>query len=177
MDQFNFDSFPSTNFNETNLDWLLSLVQQLTELIESGRYGVPAGGSAGQVLGKTGPDDYQTGWIDQAGGGGGTSNYAQLTNKPRINGVELLGNKTASDLGLGTYSKPSGGIPKSDLASAVQTSLGKADTAYQKPSGGIPASDLAAGVIPTVPTNVSAFNNDAGYLTLATLPIYNGGVT
>ena len=29
------------------------------------------------------------------------------------------------------YSKPSGGIPKSDLASAVQTSLGKADTALQ----------------------------------------------
>ena len=29
----------------------------------------------------------------------------------------------------GTYSKPSGGIPKTDLASAVQTSLGKADTA------------------------------------------------
>lgn len=30
--------------------------------------------------------------------------------------------------------------------------------------------------IPTVPTNVSSFNNDAGYLTLETLPIYNGGV-
>ena len=29
------------------------------------------------------------------------------------------------------YSKPSGGIPKTDLASAVQTSLGKADTAVQ----------------------------------------------
>ena len=29
------------------------------------------------------------------------------------------------------YSKPSGGIPKSDLASGVQTSLGKADTALQ----------------------------------------------
>ena len=38
---------------------------------------------------------------------------------------------TASDVGAGTYSKPSGGIPKSDLASAVQTSLGKADTALQ----------------------------------------------
>lgn len=37
----------------------------------------------------------------------------------------------ASDVGAGTYSKPSGGIPKSDLASAVQTSLGKADTALQ----------------------------------------------
>lgn len=36
----------------------------------------------------------------------------------------------------GTYSKPSGGIPKSDLASAVQTSLDKADTALQSiPSG------------------------------------------
>lgn len=99
MDQFNFDSFPSTNFNETNLDWLLSLVQQLTELVESGRYGVPAGGSTGQVLGKLGPDDFQTGWIDQTGGGG-TSNYAQLTNKPQINGVELLGNKTAAQLNL-----------------------------------------------------------------------------
>lgn len=43
----------------------------------------------------------------------------------------------------GKYVKPSGGIPASDLASAVRTSLGKADTAYQKPSGGIPNSDLA----------------------------------
>ena len=31
----------------------------------------------------------------------------------------------------GKYTKPSGGIPKTDLASAVQTSLGKADTAIQ----------------------------------------------
>ena len=31
----------------------------------------------------------------------------------------------------GTYSKPSGGIPATDLASSVQTSLGKADTALQ----------------------------------------------
>lgn len=35
----------------------------------------------------------------------------------------------------GKYSKPSGGIPKTDLASAVQTSLGKADTAIQDISG------------------------------------------
>lgn len=32
---------------------------------------------------------------------------------------------------IGTYSKPSGGIPASDLASGVQTSLGKADSAVQ----------------------------------------------
>lgn len=30
--------------------------------------------------------------------------------------------------------------------------------------------------IPTVPTNVSALTNDSGYLTLATLPKYDGGV-
>ena len=30
--------------------------------------------------------------------------------------------------------------------------------------------------IPTVPTNVSYFTNDSGYLTLATLPKYDGGV-
>ena len=50
------------------------------------------------------------------------------------------------------YVKPSGGIPKSDLASGVQSSLDAADSAYQKPSGGIPASDLASGVIPSVPS-------------------------
>lgn len=38
---------------------------------------------------------------------------------------------TRSNIGAGTYSKPSGGVPKTDLASAVQTSLGKADTALQ----------------------------------------------
>lgn len=35
----------------------------------------------------------------------------------------------------------------------------------------------SASSIPTVPTNVSSFTNDAGYLTLSTLPIYNGGVS
>ena len=57
---------------------------------------------------------------------------------------------------------------KQDTISDLETirsgaALGK--TAYQKPITGIPASDIAEGVIPTVPTNVSAFNNDAGYLT------------
>lgn len=123
--------------------------------------GVPAGGTTGQVLAKTSNTDYDTEWVDQSGGGGGTTDYDDLTNKPSINNVTLSGNKTAaqlglaaasdiptvpvqsvngktgvvvlsaSDVGAGTYSKPSGGIPKSDLASAVQTSLGKADTALQ----------------------------------------------
>ncbi len=72
----------------------------------------------------------------------------------------------------GTYSKPSGGIPKSDLAQAVQSSLGKADSALQS----VPNTYALKTDIPSVPTNVSAFTNDAGYLTLETLPKYDGGV-
>lgn len=34
------------------------------------------------------------------GGGGGTSDYTDLTNKPKINNVELSGNKSSSDLGI-----------------------------------------------------------------------------
>lgn len=51
----------------------------------------------------------------------------------------------------GTYSKPSGGIPKSDLASSVQTSLGKADTAIQDISG--KQDTLVSG------TNIKTINN------------------
>ena len=47
--------------------------------------------------------------------------------------------QTVSDWGFtkntGTYSKPSGGIPKTDLASDVQTSLKKADTVHDGKDG------------------------------------------
>ena len=52
----------------------------------------------------------------------------------------------------------------SDLET-IRSGAARGETAYQKPNNGIPASDIAEGVIPTVPTNVSAFTNDAGYLT------------
>lgn len=48
------------------------------------------------------------------------------------------------------YQKPSGGVPKNDLSSGVQTSLGKADSAYQKPVSGIPSTDLASGVLTSI---------------------------
>lgn len=41
----------------------------------------------------------------QGGGGGETSDYNDLSNKPQINGVTLSGNKTTSDLGI--YGLPS----------------------------------------------------------------------
>ena len=39
-------------------------------------------------------------WEVLNSGGGGSRNYEQLSNKPKINNVELIGNKTGSDLGL-----------------------------------------------------------------------------
>lgn len=44
------------------------------------------------------------------------------------------------------YIKPSTGIPKSDLATAVQDTLTKADADYTMPGGGIPETDLTAAV-------------------------------
>lgn len=62
-----------------------------------------------------------------------SGSYNDLNNKPTI--PSAVTESTVSGWGFtkntGTYTKPSTGIPKSDLASAVQTSLGKADTALQ----------------------------------------------
>lgn len=62
-----------------------------------------------------------------------TSGKAQILNKPTIPSAvtELTVSGWGFTKNTGTYSKPSGGIPKTDLASAVQTSLSKADTALQ----------------------------------------------
>ena len=71
-----------------------------------------------------------------AGIGAGPSfsgSYNDLTDKPTI--PDAVTEATVSGWGFtkntGTYSKPTGGIPKTDLTSAVQTSLGKADSALQ----------------------------------------------
>lgn len=38
--------------------------------------------------------------IEEGSSTGGTNNYNNLTNKPKINNVELKGNKTSKQLGL-----------------------------------------------------------------------------
>jgi len=130
--------------------------------------GIPTGGTAGQVLAKASGTDYDTKWVNQSGGGGAVES---------VNGKTGAVTLTAQD--VGAYTMPTGGIPATDLASAVQTSLGKADTALQTETDPtVPEWAKAATkpsyswneiegkpTIPTVPTNVSAFTNDAGYLT------------
>lgn len=62
-----------------------------------------------------------------------SGSYNDLTDKPTI--PAPVTEQTVSGWGFtkntGTYSKPAGGIPKADLAAAVQTSLDKADSALQ----------------------------------------------
>ena len=99
--------------------------------------------------------------------------------------VQSVNNKTgdvtltASDVGAGTYSKPSGGIPKTDLASGVQSSLDKADSALQSYTETDPTVPSWAkqqnkptytaqevGALPsdtTIPTKVSQLQNDSGF--------------
>lgn len=62
--------------------------------------GVPSGGLTGQVLKKRSDEDFDTEWADESGGGGGTSDYTHLSNKPQINGHTLTGNQTGAQLGL-----------------------------------------------------------------------------
>ena len=92
-----------------------------------GTYTVPPGGIPWATL----SDDVKN-RITQ--GGSGTVDYTELINKPQINGHTLNGgNNTNESLGIGSYSKPSSGIPESDLSAEVQEKLNT--------SGGIAGSE------------------------------------
>ena len=55
---------------------------------------------------------------------------ALATKQPVINDLTTI--RSGAAAGATAYQKPSGGIPKTDLANAVQTSLGKADAALSR---------------------------------------------
>lgn len=59
----------------------------------------------------------------QAGGGGGTSDYTELTNKPKINSVTLTGNKSLSDIGAASATDMT-------AQQAKTSSMGTAGTDY-----------------------------------------------
>ena len=75
----------------------------------------------GRSSGMTGDDAYAIlhNKIGSGGGGSGTTNYNDLTNKPQINGVTLEGNKTSADLDI--------------QSQTIQTDHGTADTTFTLP--------------------------------------------
>ena len=108
-----------------------------------------------------------------------SGNYNDLSNKPTI--PAPITEQTVSGWGFtkntGTYSKPTGGIPKTDLANTVQASLGKADTALQEhQSLAAYRTAFAQDVIDSDLDDRISVIEGAGYLTLATLPKYEGVV-
>lgn len=89
--------------------------------------GVASLGSDGKVLTAQLP----------AGSGGGIATVTAADATITVGG-------TATDVTVKVASNA--GLLATQLAGAVQTSLGKADSAYQKPGGGIPKADLAVAV-------------------------------
>lgn len=69
------------------------------------------------------------------GGGSGTSDYTDLTNKPSINGVTLLGNKTTSDLGI--TASGVGAIPSTDKG--ANGGIAELDANGKVPSSQLPS--------------------------------------
>ena len=159
---------------------------------------MPTGGTTGQVLAKKSNSNYDTEWVNQSGGGGAVDSVNGKTGTVVLDASDvgaLPDTTTASD--LGAYVKPTGGIPKEDLASAVQTSLGKADTALQTAvtsfngsTGAVtytaPVTSVngATGAVTTPNTtytisisgNVITLTPSTGTAQSITLPVYNGGV-
>lgn len=118
--------------------------------------GIPTGGTTGQVLAKASNTDYDTEWVNQSGGSGGTSDYSDLTNKPRINNVELNGNKSLADLGIVIPTVP------------VQSVNGK--------TGAVTLAASDVGALPStteIPSKTSDLQNDSGFLSSA-VTTFNG---
>lgn len=110
---------------------------------------------AGQIIAFVYYNGY---WVIEDGGHGTTAYFGKtkLTNTISNNSTVALTPKAVYDAG---YVNSAGAA----AAAPVQSVNGQTGTVT-----------LA---IPTVPTDVSSFNNDAGYLTLSTLPIWDGSVT
>ena len=87
--------------------------------------------------------------------------------------------KSAYDLANGKYSKPYGGIPKSDLASGVQGSLDKADSALQgvKLAGASSALTPDANKVVTVPNAVPTGTGETNGLMTAADKAKLDGIT
>lgn len=160
-----FNRFPFSNAHELNLDWIL---RQLKDLLRRVKHLEESGG-----------------------GGGGTSDYDSLDNKPQINGNTLIGNKTAAQLGLGTYSKPAGGIPATDLAPGVIPTVPEAATAAPVMDGTaavgtstkyarqdhVHPSDTNKISAPASPTTNDFLKWNGSAWIASALPVYNGGWT
>lgn len=135
-------------------------------------------GIAGQVLGLD--SNLNPTWVNQ--GGGGSSDYNALSNKPQIEGVTLSGNKTASDLGLALATD----IPtvpvqsvngKTGVVVLTASDVGAKPSSYEAPvssvnskTGAVVLSASDVGALPSstaIPSKTSDLTNDSGFVNAA----------
>lgn len=95
------------------------------------------------------------------GGGGGTSDYSQLSNLPQINNTTLLGNKSASDLGL------VGAVTGKGLSTNDYTNADKAIV------DGVTSALAGKADVSSVPTKTSDLTNDSGFITNLVNNLFN----
>lgn len=109
----------------------------------------------------------------QSGGGGGTSDYSQLSNKPSINGVTLSGNKTTSDLGITIPSAQSSGTPAAlgTAARGTATTYSRSDHVHAKPT----AADIGAIAAPSSPATGAFLVWNGSAWAAQTLSAWQGG--
>ena len=107
---------PYTNFHDLNLDWIIKCIQN--------------------VYNDENPPPYPVRTVN------GQVGNVHLTGDDIP--VSPNDNTEVSTALASKYVKPAGGIPKSDLSSALQTEI---NSKYVKPAGGIPESDLAPGLV------------------------------
>ena len=123
--------------------------------------------------------------LTPSGATAGTYNNVTIDEKGRVTGGENKDYATTAQVNA-KYTKPSGGIPNSDLAAGVQTSLDKADSALQSApvasvNGKTGAVTLGAGDVGALPSStkfVSSVNGQSGAVTgLATTNEVNAKYT
>ena len=95
------------------------------------------------------------------GEGAGTYEYPELNNKPKINGVTLVGDISSANLGIKTsdLTNDSGYISEADIPTATSDLVND--------SGFVNSTQVQEVVSDAIPSDISYFNNDVGYITNA----------
>lgn len=132
--------------------------------------------------------------IPTGGGEGGTSDYNALANKPKLNGVEIAGNKTSTDYKI--VSTEQGienngkflGIGADGNVTPVDKPTYTADEVGARPDTWTPSAE-DVGALPNnteIPSKTSDLENDSGFITNSDIPeklpnpqkiIFTGAVT
>ena len=116
--------------------------------------------------------------IPTGGGEGGTSDYNALANKPKLNGVEIAGNKTSTDYKI--VSSEQGienngkflGIGADGNVTPVDKPTYTADEVGARPDTWTPSAE-DVGALPNdteIPSKTSDLENDSGFITNSDIP-------